>query len=380
MRRAILAASFAALVAAVGLLWAFRFEHCPALPSWNLADLKVASPEIPGIEWLGPQDNPRLKVAVSPAHPRVGARIPIPGGPAVEFLHLDFRMSARSLMPGPERWEDGRFMIEWHRAGQSDAPEMDPAGSIRYDGPAMRQRIVLHPGKGPAVPAIRLEHLGLSGSFEISDLRICAVRERLVWKIGAPLLAFAWGLWCFAWIRSWQGIPRWRAALASVVVLLMGVNFILPGPWKVVRPIGEDFRLGIEAPDPESHRSPQDSVTTHPAIASGPIPTVGKLPVQGSLALRIKLRISQARPLLHAMMFFGPTLLLGFLVGSGPAVRLAIGLALAIEAAQTAFGYGFGWDDVGDLFCNATGIFLAILVLRKLQDRLARRKPQARER
>ena len=377
MRRPVLATCFLILVAAMLGLWAIRFEKQPSLRSWDLADLRAANPEIPGLEWSGTQENPRLKVVVSPDHPRVGARLRIPDCPAVDFLYLDFRMAAQALVPGAELWADGRFMIEWHYPGMPDPPQMDPAGSIRYDGPAMRQRIVLHPAEGRAVPAIRLEHLGRSGSFEIQHLKIRALRESRAWKLGAPLLALAWASWFFAWFRPRKQIRAWRAAGAAVVMLLMGVNFVLPGPWKIIRPIGGDFHLGAEARvDPAANPSHAGDMP-HPSIISGPIPTVGKLPDQGSLVLRIKLRIKEARPLLHALMMFGPTLLLGILVGRSAALRASILLALAIEAAQMAFGYGFGWDDVGDLFCNAIGIFAAVVCLSKLDQWLGRKKQKA---
>jgi glycopeptide antibiotics resistance protein len=101
-------------------------------------------------------------------------------------------------------------------------------------------------------------------------------------------------------------------------------------------------------------------------LASGSLPALGKIPVQGSLALRIKYFITQARPLLHVLLLFAPSLALAWLVGRRPALFIASTLALAIELAQVAFGYGFDGMDALDLACDASGIALAIWVHKKM--------------
>jgi glycopeptide antibiotics resistance protein len=55
------------------------------------------------------------------------------------------------------------------------------------------------------------------------------------------------------------------------------------------------------------------------------------------------------------------------LVGRKPARSLAVILALAIEAAQLAFGYGFDRVDVFDLASDAVGIGLALIVHSSLK-------------
>jgi hypothetical protein len=101
-------------------------------------------------------------------------------------------------------------------------------------------------------------------------------------------------------------------------------------------------------------------------ITSGSVPALGKIPVQGGLALRIKYFLAQARPLLHVLLLFAPSLAIACLVGRRPAFFIGVTLALAIELAQVAFGYGFDWVDVVDLANDAIGIALAIWVCKKM--------------
>lgn len=370
MRRIYLMGSFVALVAALWGLWTFRFQCSPDLPTWRLADLRAAASPVPGLEWLGSSDQPKLRLKVDAANPRVAARLVIPGIPAVNMLHLRFQMSARGLAPGKEKWEDGRAMIEWHQPDDAAKRGDDPVGSVRHDEKTGLADFVVLPLKSPAIPALRLEHLGRAGEFELSDLEITVVQERAIWKTGRWFLACAWLAWVAAYVRSWPGIPWWRAILASAVWIFMGNQFVVPGPWKHQRPLVSAFRLGAEStvsavPSPVPSASvPAKSSSS--ALTSGPLQALGKITDQGGLVLRVKARIAQARPLLHALMLFAPALALAWLAGRKPAMVLAGILALATELAQFAFGYGFDWVDVFDLASDATGIALAMWVYGKM--------------
>ena len=360
MRRVILTGSGFVLLAALCVLWACRFERVTGLPTWRLAEVRAAAPPMAGVEWTGTADQPRLLLRVHPGQPQVAARFAIPRAPAVDGLHLRFRMASRGLVPGGQTWEDGRFMIEWHPQDGGTELGTDYLSSIRLDEPGVPQDFVILSGHGPAVPALRLEHLGRSGEFEIADLEITPIRERLLWKIGKWLLALGWLAWFLAFIHCWPGIPWWRAVAASLICLLMGIHFVIPGPWKIQRAIYPEFLIGAE---------PHTLGEIHaPAIVrSGPLPALGELQNQGGWALRVKLRISEARTLLHALLLFAPSLLLVGLLGRRPALLLMIAMALAIESAQIAFGYGFDRTDLMDLLCDAIGILLALWLEPKIR-------------
>jgi len=74
------------------------------------------------------------------------------------------------------------------------------------------------------------------------------------------------------------------------------------------------------------------------------------------------------------LMLFAPALAIALLAGARPAVWLSSMSALAIELGQVAFGYGFGWDDIGDLASDLLGILLAVWVSRRLLGFLRNRR------
>jgi hypothetical protein len=376
MRRVYFLGSLVGLLAALFAMWAFRFQRSPELPTWRLADLQTAAPPMPGVEWLGSPDRPSLRIKVDSANPRVAVRLAIPRVPAVEGLHLRYRLSARGLTPGAETWEDGRFMIEWHQPDGDSGQENEPVGSTRYDCQNALEDFVVRPLRGPAIPALRLEHLGRSGEFELSDVEITAIEERAVWRAGRWFLALAWLAWGTLWVRSWTGIEGWRALCVSAIWLTMAIYFVIPGPWKVQRAIYPEFQLGGQYVAAPEHAG--EWAKTPSTILSGPLPALGKIAAQGDLALRVKLSIARARPLLHSLLLFAPALALALLAGRKPAVVLAVVLALTIELAQVAFGYGFDWIDVFDLASDAIGIALAMWAGKKIGERFERLKVEGR--
>ena len=362
MRRIILSISCLALLAALWGLWQHRYERTQGLPVWRINDIRENAPPVPGIEWLGSGDHPIVRVAVDSRNPRVAAGFHIPGAPAVEMLHMKFRVNAYGLVRGNEKWEDGRFIVDWHDPAGSGKLEPTPVATIVGDKQGGLADIVIETHGDAAVPALRLENLGRSGAFELSDLEISVVHERLLWKTGKWLLATAWLAWGVFVIRSWPGIARWRALAASGIWLVACLNFVVPGPWKIQRPMGGNFHLETQtATLPVANATPPQA-----GIQIGAIPAEGKMPVQGSWIYRVKIMISQARPVLHALLLFLPALAMMCFIGRKPALWLSIILAIAIESAQAVFGFGVDWIDIMDLTCDAMGVWLAVRCHAKL--------------
>lgn len=365
MRRVFLAGSFVVLVAALVLTWNHRYERVPGLPDWDLAMLRPGVPEVPGVEWLGPPDNPVLRLKVDGRNPRVALRLVIPDSPAVESLLLEFRLNASGLTPGREKWQTGRFMIEWHPTEGGTAVEKDPVAGIKLDQDSGRVSLVAVPVRRPAVPAIVLEHLGAAGGFDASGLQITPVREHALWKTGRWFLLVAAFAWLVACIRSWQQLAGWRVFSAAAICLLMIIEFAVPGPWKVQKPmVIRDFQLGETLPAVQA--PPSVKAMLQPPITPGAIQPSGEIHAQGGPALYAKRVLNHLRILLHVALLAAPTLAFALLLGRNGAIRLAIPLALAIEAAQTAFGYGFDWVDVVDLAFDGIGIWLALRLHRRL--------------
>lgn len=216
------------------------------------------------------------------------------------------------------------------------------------------------PDQPPALPALRVENLGTGGDFELLVFEATAVRETWLWKIGHWLLMAAWLGWAVAWIGRKTNIIR--SILAASAWLVMGLYFVVPGPWKSYHSIGPPFSIGKEV-------SSQPRTTSSVPISNihTPLASVGEIPDQGDFTLRLKHYAANARPLLHIILLAAPTLLIACLVGAKSARSLAVILAVAIEVAQISFGYGFDWVDLVDLACDATGIALALLAHRYLR-------------
>ncbi len=363
MRRFILSGTLLILVAAIYFSWQHRFERSPGFPTIRLSDLRSTTRPPPAAQWIGPETRPTLRLRVDPAHPRVVAHLELPGMQAVDLLHLRFQLSASRLKPGKQLWDDGRCIIEWHPPAGGGEWENNLVGSARHDQRGQTEEWVTRPDQPPAIPALRVENRGTSGDFELSVFEATVVRETLVWKIGRWLLMAAWLAWAMAWIGTRGGFIR--SFLAASIWLVMGIYFVVPGPWKLYHSFGSPFQIGKEissSHDPAA-RLP-DGLPAPPSSRPMPLDSVGEIPDQGDFTLRLKHYAANARPLLHIVLLWGPTLLIACLVGGKPAYSLAVIFALATEAAQLSFGYGFDWIDIFDLVCDATGIVLALVAHR----------------
>lgn len=377
MRVSILVGWFLLLLGALYLLWQYRFERLPETPTIRLADLKTGVALSPGVQWIGPAEAPQLLLQVNPAPSGVVARFELPISDPVDFLYLKVQLFSQQLIPGEEYWQDGRALIEWHQADGKGDPgewENDGFGSARWDEERKMSEFVMRPERSPAIPVLRLENLGVSGDFKLLVFEASVVRERWVWKIGRWVLGAGWILWAVAWIRPSKRHQKFRAILAGVVWLLAGVYFAVPGPWKIQRSFGSVFELGGPASFMQEAVKPVPPEKSLPS-APGALQSVGEIPDKGDLVLRLRIYAKKFRVLLHGLLLFGPTLLIACLVGRKPALTLSIILAVAIETAQCAFGYGFDLTDVADLACNAAGILSAILAHSFLKRRFPKMDP-----
>lgn len=377
MRSLSLVISFAALVGLVLLCWQHRFEHVEGSPEWKLADLRAGEAtgqgEPAGVQWLRPEDQPRLRLDVGEGGAKIVHRLRVPDCGVVKFLHLRIRLRGDELMPGKQIWEDGRVMIEWHQAGV-DGWKIDAIDSVRHNQRGVGNEFVVKATKGGAVPVMRLEHLGIRGAFELEMLELRELRETAWWLYGRWVLAIAWVAWACAVIRSWPEVSMIRALAASMVFVTMGALVVVPGPWKIQRPLIFPFAIkenpqGVgprvvrsDANQSENLAVSSASQSTPKISITEPQQPLGKIPVQGGLLLKAKYFLAPLRPLLHALLIMAPALAMAWLAGWRPALLLAVILSIGIELAQIAFGYGFDRIDVLDLTYDAIGIGMAMLV------------------
>jgi hypothetical protein len=295
--------------------------------------------------------------------------VALPGATAVDWLHLRFRMHGRGLEQGVEKWQTGRFIIEWHSPGAFSAAELDPIAGVRDDDLSASTGIVAKPADGPAVPALRLEHLGKAGEMVVSEMEILPVRERAAWKYGRLLLAAGFLGWLYLCTRIRPPASRVRRLLAASLWLGMCLHFVIPGPWKIQQSLHGGFRLG----NTTTERSMEAAVSSTPLeIDSGAVVASGRLQTQGSLALRVKNLFVLMRPVLHMLLLLAPTLASAWLIGPRATLALAAMFTISVEASQLAFGYGFDWIDVTDLATDAAGIalglWLAVWIPRRVES------------
>ena len=380
MRRAQLVTSFLLLIAGLLWLWSVRFDQIPGASSVNLADLRHISPHLPpGAEWLGSDSHPTLRMARVPTlQRREAVRIEMPGFPAVGALQIHFSMAAHQLARGTQEWDDGRVMIEWQSTDGRERQEIDPVHSLRDNDQSGDVTVVARPSCKPAVPVLRVEHLGTGGDFDISEFEMIPVKERPIWKYGRWALLAGWFLWLVCALGGRNKRSLWRRVATAAICLGTATYFAVPGPWKTLRPLVVPFQSAPpitittacaqpptgtqrEATTPQRHRPSEPSISRSEVL--------GKIPVSGGWIVQIKHHLTKLKPLLHALLLFAPALAMAFLVGRNPAIALATGLAIATEAAQTAFGYGFDAFDVFDLLCDGTGIAMAIWAYQKLRSR-----------
>ncbi len=371
MRRVLLWVTFPLLVASLIVLWCHRFERMPMAPELRLADLRSAVPVLPpGAEWHGDAGNPVLRLVVSQEHPRVRVQMELPGVPPVEACLIRFRMKAKNLTVGPQEWDDGRVLIQWRSSDGKTKLETDPVGSLRGDTDSGNTELVVRPANGQSIPVLWIEHLGREGELEISRLEMIPVRGRAVWRLGQWVLAAAWVFWIWMFLQMGGNRSRWMSALAAVIWVVAAVFLAVPGPWKTLHPLVIPFKIdppvvlmaGDERPGIDMKSV---TPTPTPRLPEPMNEAFGRIPIQDGWVIKVKHYLSMLRPILHALLLLVPTLVFLCLVNRKSSVLLAAGLAVAIETAQTAFGYGFGWDDVADLTTDAIGIALALWVWGK---------------
>jgi hypothetical protein len=360
--------SFLALVAAVYFLWQCRFERAEGISKVDLEDLQNISKPVPRVAWRASESGPLIQLKVVQGDPPPIARFQLPGIPAVDFLHLKFRVRANKLGPGRENWEDGRCIIEWHAPTGGSKWENDLFCSVRHDQEVISAELVVRPDQPPSIPVFRLENLGHTGDLDVSLFEATVVQERWLWKIGKWVLIGGWIAWALIWIRSRSQTGVARALVAAGIWVGFGIYFVIPGPWASYRSFGPTFELVGESREnkkteltPSASGGPVDAVRNDEFL---PTPTVGKIPERGSFALKIKIYAQKARPFLHVALLFGPAFMIACLVGRRSALTLSIIVAIAIEVAQFSFGFGFDRLDVFDLVCDSAGIALALVLHR----------------
>lgn len=380
--------------------WAHRFEAAPDVRASGVEHLTSTGTKPVGLR-IG-EDRIALTAGGRPRH----ATFTIPGAGVARHIHIHYQAETIGLERGDNPWDDGRLFIEWLSPdGKNRA--FTSIHSARGDRKSPATAVVIHAPVDGAVPRLRLENLGKSGTYTITKLHITPARERAVWSIGRWALIAGFIAALAALVHNTKKPARWRGFAAASVWVFVAIHYVIPGPWDVARPFGVPLAFQEPAtPDPEpvataGSRAPSVPPTTSPSPTTPPAPRasdappqpekksaaptpaptpagesdLGRLPDPDDFGLRIKRLMPVTRPLLHIALLFAPTLVFAWCVGIRRAFILGMLLSLSIEAAQILFGFGFGWDDVGDLIYNAVGIAAALWAHHKFARRVHSRLP-----
>ncbi|MEP4077612.1 hypothetical protein [Haloferula sp.] len=351
------------LVICTWFLWQRRFAPEKQAANLDLKSIVEANESSlrPGVRW----ESGHLVLETSADHPQVVQRLRLPGIGSVDQLHFRIRVVADRLEVGTNRWEDGRLLIEWHSQNSTDDIQTEYLTSAGYNDPNAVSSCVARPKIAPAVPALRIEHLGRSGIFRVEQCDVIAVRETSWWTSGKVLLIAAWLVWSSALIKT-DNKRSLRPWLTAALWVFLVAQLIIPGPWALIRPLGQSFEFLPKNLPVSTSRSeiPVDINLNDVPESMAPL---GKLPESGSLILQIKNHIKQSRPLLHFLLFFGVTLALAFAAGNRSILPLSVMLAVGKELAQLGFRYGSDYVDLLDLLCDSLGIALALVIFTKLK-------------
>jgi len=355
------------LVIFTWFLWQRRFAPESKAATLNLQAIVKANESSmgPGAHWESGLDGPSLMLETGPDHPQVVQRLLLPGIGSVDQLHFRLELVAEHLEVGTNPWEDGRLLLEWHSQESVRDIQTEYLASAGYNDSSKVSSCVARPDVPPAVPVLRIEHLGRSGKIRLEQCDVIAVRETHWWSSGKLLLAAAWLLWSSALIRT-DNKRSFRPWLTGALWIFLATQLVIPGPWALIRPLGESFE-SVPKNLPISTSPLESPVDQNLNDISKRVVPLGKLPEAGSLILRIKNHIKQSRPLLHFLLFLGVTLALAFVAGNRSVLALPVMLAVGKEIAQLGFHYGADYLDLIDLLCDFLGIALAFVLFTKLQ-------------
>ncbi|MFU8893625.1 MAG: hypothetical protein ACNA8L_08355 [Luteolibacter sp.] len=352
---------FGVLIVCLIAAWAHRFAPADGAARIGMDALQKIGPPSAQIRF----DERGLGISARPNEPASESFF-IPGVGSPDHLFLRYHGVAHGIRSGSQRWEDGRLFVEWINEGRRVG--ISAIHSARDDQDSGGRVVVVSSPRKGAVPVLRLQNLGTSGTFEIRKLEIVAARERRVWAWGKWGIAAAFLGAVAAMVGGTKKPARWRGWVAAGVWLVVAAGYAFPGPWDAARPFVVPFSF-VEVPA----AGPAD-VTAKAAAGwlaeSIDAPTVERLPPPSDLGLRLKVGLPWLRPLLHVVLLFTPVLVMAWLVGGRRAFWLGWALSLSIEAGQLLYGFGFGWDDVGDLLINGLAISAAVWAHRKFSRRL----------
>lgn len=381
--------SLVILLAAVVLAWNHRYEAIPGSEVLTLEQVKSKTPGQTGVQWKVADGKPILQLTKAAGDSSVVLKVPLPAPAGCSGMHLRYTLQAHNLKGGRNDWDDGRLNVTWMT---SDQCQIQQVASVRNNLKTSSPSMISVAPNGGIEPQLSIEHLGVSGDYEISELEIVFVREKAWWAVVCGILIAASGGWILLTLRTLTQVNALRIFAASAITMMLMLMLVIPGPWLSQKPlIAESFELGsckdtkadpgksMVAPDfvaeqavapplvtPILPESLSESSTGSPQTK----PTVQRTTViQQNWILWIKIKLKHFKIVLHGLLFTAVLFVMSGLIGLRPAVYVSIFLALATEVAQLAFGYGSDATDILDLLFDAMGISAGVWLVMLVNKR-----------
>jgi len=390
MRRGLgLCFSLLLLLTALVLAWNHRYEPILASEVLTLEQVKTQTPGQTGVQWGVTDGKPILQFTKAAGDSSVVLKVPLPAPTDCSSIHLRYTLQAHNLKGGHNDWDDGRLNVTWMT---SDQRQIQQVASVRDNLKTSSPSIISVAPDGGFEPQLWIEHLGVSGIYEIADLEIVFVREKAWWGIVSGILIAASGGWILLTLRTLTQVNILRVLTASIITMILMLMMVVPGPWILQKPlVADSFELGslkVSKADPTKSMVIPETVAEQAVAPSLVTPTLPQSPsessavspqtkptvqrttvIQQNWILGIKEKLKHFKIVLHGLLFGGVLIVLSGLIGLRPAVYVSMFLALATEVAQLAFGYGSDATDILDLLFDAMGVGAGVWLVMLVKKR-----------
>lgn len=363
-----------ALAACTWAVWQHQYAAVAGHVSLPLDPMAEGGPRIPAggshIRWT-PRSGLEIEAAPSPAAPPPTLVVQLETVPEASHVLVGVKASSQDLVPGPGLFHQGRVILFWRMPDNRTRPGDIGFCSLKGNESSSARDVVaaLLPSRG--TPYLAFQNVGSSGLLRVAEVRITELVRRPWVPAAAAGLVLGWAAWA-AWGFRLFLLPasRWRVAVAAVLWVSATWFGILPGPWMPEHPIVMPFQVGdpvaasSNPPLPAAPRArllpPQYPVVAAPSVESQPPmprpPGIGDQVDRGPIINFIQSGRRLAQQFVHAAVFAALSALFCLVLASRRGWWPVALLALASEAMQALFGFGFDFGDATHLAMDFLGI------------------------
>lgn len=329
------------------ITWNHRYVLDSEIPKIDLNDFVNANPE------MSSESKANIRIRQKNQGQPAAWQFPLEQMQHAEKLHINISLKGHNLTEGIHPWSKGLILLD---KGMPPNPESRRVICAVMDDevtPTIDQVIDMPKNNKPV--ALRIEHHGLSGEFEITQLEIFGVKKSNRGQSAWLTCCLCW----FLWATIAAGIKKpIRAISAGIIWSAFAWQIVLPGPWPSDHPLAGSFTDHVSSSTPNNYGYLKAQETS---------PMINE-PKNQSLLFNIKMKLPFLRPIFHGLLFGVPALLLMLCITIKRAVILSSALAIGVELIQIGFGFIFNWLDALDLLFDASGITMSFFAYKWWQN------------